>query len=147
MISTDYLRNVLRQAGLRLTPQRIAICQKLFGSEQHPTAQMIYDQVKQEQPSISLATVYSVLESLADLGLVSVLGTVGDGTVHYDGMSKPHLHLNCTSCHNIFDIDSPSLAALKREVQQTTGFELLGNRIVYYGLCPDCQETHQIPII
>jgi Fur family transcriptional regulator, peroxide stress response regulator len=136
----------LSQSGLRLTPQRIAISKAVFESERHPTAQKIYDTVRQEQPSISLATVYNVLESLAELGLVSILGLMGDDNVHYDGNVTPHLHLNCTSCHNIIDVDSPSLAKIVGEVKQKTGFELFGNRIVYYGLCPDCQKSHQIPI-
>lgn len=140
----DNSLSMLRKSGLKRTPQRIAIFEILFKSDHHPTAQEVYEQVKKQQPSISMGTVYNVLDSLADLGLVNVLGLIGDDTTHYDGNIDPHLHLNCTACNKILDIDSPTLRKLEVDIQNTTGFEMMGTRFVYYGLCPDCQKSHQI---
>jgi Fur family peroxide stress response transcriptional regulator len=146
MNSNENFFQIFRKSGLRLTPQRVAISRVISESDAHPTALEVYEQVRREQPSISSATVYNVLDSLVDLGLVRVLGLMGDGSVHYDGNVTPHLHLNCINCHKIVDVDLPKLQKIERDIRQDTGFEVLGNRIVYYGLCPDCQNSHQIPI-
>ncbi len=144
MYSNENLLQILHKSGLRLTPQRMAICKAVVQSDRHPTAEAIYEQVRREQPSLSLATVYSVLENLAELGLVSILGLMGDNKVHYDGNLSPHLHLRCTNCHKIVDFNAPAIIKMEEKLQRETGFEVLGNRIVYYGLCPDCQNSHQI---
>jgi Fur family transcriptional regulator, peroxide stress response regulator len=141
MAELEYFTSSLKQAGLRLTPQRIAICKLLSESRSHPTAGAIYEQLRADYPSLSLMTVYNTLNALVELGAVNVLGGAGDGNVHYDGNTSPHVNLACISCHKILDIESPKVSSLDREVHSRSGFEVLGARIVYYGLCPDCQKT------
>jgi Fur family peroxide stress response transcriptional regulator len=136
----NYL-STLQRSGMRLTPQRIAICKFLSESKDHPTSVMIYDQIRAQYPSLSLMTVYNTLDRLVNLGLVNALGNAGDDNSHYDGNTSSHINLACISCHKIVDIDSPQITNLDHVVSDTSGYKLLGVRMMYYGLCPDCQNS------
>ncbi len=132
--------SALRQGGLRLTPQREAICRELAGDESHPTAQDLYEQLKPRFSSLSLATVYNTLQIFVEQGLIHDLGSAGDGTVHYDADPFPHVNLVCTRCHRIEDLAQPGLQAIANEIDQTSGYRVQGARIVFYGVCKQCQS-------
>ncbi len=134
------LTTALQEAGMRLTPQRTSICELLVTSEKHPTAAMIYEDLKPRFPSLSLATVYNTLETLVGLGVVNALGHAGDDKVHYDADTEPHVNLACLSCSRIVDIPSEHVTHLDAEITAASGYKLLGARVLYYGLCPDCQK-------
>lgn len=129
----------LRSEGKRITPQRTAICRVLASTNSHPTANQIYEQLKLEYPSLSLATVYNTLDTLVNLGLVNILGAAGDDAVHYDADTTPHVNLACVICHRVIDLPSHYIQNLDQEVENTSSFKLLGARVMYYGICPDCQ--------
>ncbi len=139
MSNIQALTGALQQSGMRITPQRVAICSLLAESHEHPTARQIYEQVKREYPSMALATVYNTLDTLVKLGAVNVLGHAGDDHVHYDADTEPHVNLACVSCHKIIDIPSDHVRHLDSEISAASGYKLLGARVLYYGLCPDCQ--------
>jgi Fur family peroxide stress response transcriptional regulator len=141
MSALEYFTSTLKQAGMRLTPQRIAICRLLGETNAHPTATMIYEQVRMQYPSLSLMTVYNTLNTLIDLGAINPLGHAGDDNLHYDGNISPHINLACISCHRIVDIASTKVADLDEEIRRATGFKVFGARILYYGLCPVCQKS------
>jgi Fur family peroxide stress response transcriptional regulator len=143
MVQTHALIESLQQAGLRQTPQRQAICELLANTGSHPTAQMIYEELRPRFPSLSLATVYNTLEALVNLGVVNTLGTAGDDTVHYDADTSPHVNLACLSCHRVVDLPSQHVHALDHEVAASSGYKLLGARVLYYGLCPECQAKEK----
>ena len=140
MTDSSTLTLALQQAGMRITPQRTAICELLTVSEEHPTAAMIYDDLKPRFPSMSLATVYNTLDALVEIGAINVLGQAGDDTVHYDADTEPHVNLACLSCNKIVDIPSEHVSHLDAEITAASGYKLLGARVLYYGLCPDCQR-------
>ncbi len=135
----------LKTAGYRLTPQRKAILRVLAESEEHPSAQMIYETLRREDASslsdgFSLATVYNTLEALTRLGMINVLGEVGSSdAVRYDADTAPHINLACVICHRIVDLPSTHVEQLDEEIERTSGYALLGARMLYYGVCPDCQ--------
>lgn len=137
------LTSALRQAGMRVTPQRVAICELLAASDEHPTAAMIYEELKPRFSSLSLATVYNTLDALVGLGVVNVLGHAGDDKVHYDADTEPHVNLACISCSRIIDIPSEHVTHLDSEITAASGYKLLGARVLYYGLCPDCQKKQK----
>jgi Fur family transcriptional regulator, peroxide stress response regulator len=145
MNTEQQLIDTLKQAGLRITPQRRAICGYLAGNESHPTAAMIYDDLKEDMPSLSLMTVYNTLNTLSDLGAVNVIGQAGDDTVHYDPDTDPHINVVCISCQKILDVPSDRLADLRRDIDSQSGFRLLGARMMFYGLCPECQAKQGAP--
>jgi Fur family transcriptional regulator, peroxide stress response regulator len=140
MDRTIHLSKALKKADLRLTPQRLAICKLLAESKEHPTAQMIYDELKPEYPSLSLATVYNTLETLVRLGSINTLGSAGDDSVHYDANTEPHINLACISCHRVIDLPSEHVMHLEEEVISSSGYQVLGARVLYYGVCPSCQK-------
>lgn len=140
MNTSHPLTTVLQQAGMRLTPQRQAICDLLAGSEAHPTAAQIYEALKPRFASLSLATVYNTLETLLHLGAINALGSAGDDQTHYDADNTPHVNLACVACHKIVDVASAYVQPLAGEIASASGFKLLGARVLYYGLCPACQS-------
>lgn len=140
MSSFNLLTQALKQAGLRLTPQRLAICRLLAETDTHPTALQIYQALKPQYPSLSPATVYNTLDTLMQLGLVNALGHAGDGEVHYDADTEPHINLACIACHRIVDVPSEHVQHLNGEIAQASGFKILGARVLYYGICPECQK-------
>ena len=141
MTSVEDITCVLKKSGMRLTPQRMAICKFLSETAVHPTAAMIHKEVRNQYPSLSLMTVYNTLNRLVYLGLVNSLGTAGDNNIHYDGNISDHVNLACISCHKIEDIDINDIKNIENEVSVVSGYKILGFRMMYYGLCPDCQKT------
>ena len=140
--TTEVLTTSLKGAGMRMTPQRAAICANLAERDDHPSAAMIYDDLRPQFESLSLATVYNTLDALAKLGVINSLGGAGDGKVHYDADTEPHVNLACISCNQIVDIPSSHVQELDEEITSTSGYKLLGARVLYYGLCPACQEKN-----
>ncbi|MCZ2126493.1 MAG: transcriptional repressor [Anaerolineales bacterium] len=140
MSDTEYLMQTLKEAGLRRTPQREAICAALTKSRNHPTATDIYAELKPRFASLSLATVYNTLDALVKLGAINALGHAGDDAVHYDADTEPHVNLACIVCSRIVDIHSKRVSQLDKEVVAASGYRLLGARVMYYGLCPRCQK-------
>jgi len=133
----------LRAAGLRLTPQRSAICQALAGNREHPTAQTLFEQLRVHHPTLSRATVYNTLNTLVDAGLLLELASTGNRNAHFDPDVSPHVHLVCIACEQIDDMEDRALAGLARRVAQPSGFEVRRAGLAYYGLCPRCQKTQR----
>ena len=131
----------IRATGLRLTPQRMAICRILSESTDHPTARTIYKQLRKEMPSLSLMTVYNNLNALVNAGVVNTLGSVGDDQVHYDANIEPHINMACIGCHQITDLPSDTIQQVTQEVKSATDYHLFGVRVLFYGLCQLCQQA------
>jgi Fur family peroxide stress response transcriptional regulator len=140
-MDNNQLSQQIRAAGLRLTPQRLLIYQTLRQSKHHPTAQGLFEQIKDEIPSLSQATVYNTLQALVNAGLIQEIGEAGDGAVHYDADLTPHVNLVCTRCHRVDDFFDVPLEAVAEQVANQSGYQIQGARTVYYGLCPDCQTA------
>jgi len=134
------LTSALRKAGLRLTPQRLAICRALVHGQGHPTATELHEQLRADFPTLSLATVYTTLNTLLALGLIHDLGDAGDGTAHFDPVTDPHVNLVCTRCHQISDLADDTLEAVSQRIASRSGYQIRGARIVYYGVCPKCAK-------
>lgn len=131
----------LKEAGLRVTPQRVAIYDLLAHSKKHPTAQMIYETIKPKYPHLSLMTVYNTLNTLVEVGVVSDLGRIGDGFAHFDADTTAHINLACTCCKEIVDIETDVFHMLGTEVVEKSGYRIQGSRLLYFGVCPDCQKS------
>lgn len=116
----------------------MAIIETLVRSVDHPSAEMIFDQVKKKFPTISLATVYRNILLVKSLGEVLELG-FPDGSNRYDGNKpEPHPHIICIRCKKIVDPDLDSLDEMKKELVKETGFAILHHRLDFFGICRDC---------
>jgi Fur family peroxide stress response transcriptional regulator len=138
---SERLISSLRQSGLRVTPQRRAICRYLSETDAHPTAAMIYDALKPEMPSLSLMTVYNTLNALVDVGAIHAIGQAGDDTIHYDPDTTPHINLVCISCQKITDLKSTHFQHLRQDIEGRSGFKIQNEQVLFFGICPDCRES------
>jgi len=133
----------LREKAHRITPQRLAILRILAESHEHPDAESIYQQMKINFPTTSMATVYKTLTVLKEIGEVLEIG-FGDGSNHYDGCKPfPHPHLICTRCRKIIDPDLETLRDVTEELSNDTGFRITGHRMDFFGICPECQKKSE----
>ena len=130
----------LKEHDFRLTPQRLAVLKVLAVSEGHPTVERIYETVRAEFPTTSIATIYKTVNLLKQLNEVLELG-FPDGSNRYDGKKPyPHPHVICTNCKKIIDPNLGSLKDLKKEVVKETGLQILNHRVDFFGTCRDCQS-------
>jgi Fur family peroxide stress response transcriptional regulator len=140
MRSEEILVDELRRAGLRVTPQRLAIFHALASTDAHPCAQTLFEQLQSSLPSLSQATVYNTLQTLASHGLIQRMGDLGDGAVRYDGNPAPHVNLVCTMCYKVNDEYQIPLVDLMEQVETCSGFEAQAVHVTLYGTCPRCRE-------
>jgi len=107
----EYFRDQLRQSGLKITPQRIAIYEAVAKLKNHPTAENIIDYIKKKHPNISVGTVYKVLDSLVEHQLLKKVKTDKD-VMRYDAIMHRHHHLYCTETERIEDFEDTDLDKL-----------------------------------
>src|SRR4051794_35057883 len=89
----------LKRAGLKLTPQRMAIVNELADDLTHPTAQMLFERLRPSFPTMSFATVYNTLDTLTRCGLVQVVRAPNaGGAIRFDPNTEPHYHAVCDAC-------------------------------------------------
>lgn len=123
---------------LKHTKQKEVILRVLRSTNSHPTALWIYDGVRRELPHVSLATVYRNLRQLAGRGEVLEL-QFGGPLSHFEGRTDKHNHFICDSCGHIFDVDGPVDGELNDQIAQKTGFKISHYRLVFYGICRECE--------
>ena len=122
----------------RGSKQRDTILRVVMHSKDHPRADWVYDQVRQEIPNISMGTVYRNLKSLVKSGDIRQLD-IADGTTRFDGNTDNHYHFRCEECGHIFDLDEPVDQAISERVAENTGFKVYRQRMELIGLCNACQ--------
>jgi len=130
----------LKKLGLKLTPQRLAILNLLEGNTTHPSAEEIYNQLKPQYPSLSLATVYNTLEVLTKSGELQEIRIKADKR-HFDPNPAPHSHFLCRVCESVHDLDDGLL-----EMQtpfNINGYLVEGYTLYFYGICPGCLEKEK----
>ena len=142
----DELTARLRKRGGRITPQRVAVLKVLVTSDLHPSVEQIHELVKADCPMTSLATVYKTLALLVEMGEVLEIGLSGDST-RYDGrIAQSHPHLICVKCKKIKDLVIGRFSSLSEEVAESIGYRILGYRLDFFGICPECEEEEYKPI-
>ena len=100
-----------REAGIRLTHQRLEIFREVASSEEHPDAESVYRSVKRRMPTVSLDTVYRTLWMLTDLGIIGTLSGKRK-SVRFDANIQPHHHFVCIRCGMTRDFEDPGYARL-----------------------------------
>ncbi len=100
--SKEQISQKLKDAGLRITPQRHAILEAVYTLGNHPSAEKVIDYIRQSHPGIATGTVYNVLDAMVESGLVKRVKTDKDA-MRYDGEMKQHHHIYCTKSERIED--------------------------------------------
>lgn len=139
MYTASELAKILRDNGCKVTPQRLAVYDMLSHTTEHPTAEMIYQKVKEQYPTMSFATVYKSVEIFSKLGVIQVLNT-GEDSFRYDAKTSEHPHIKCTKCGRVNDVSHLDARAVESLVENETGFKVNGHQFYFYGICPDCQK-------
>lgn len=139
MYTVSELAKILRDNGCKVTPQRLAVYDMLSHTTEHPTAEMIYQKVKEQYPTMSFATVYKSVEIFSKLGVIQVLNT-GEDSFRYDAKTSEHSHIKCTKCGRVNDVSHLDARAVESLVENETGFKVNGHQFYFYGICPDCQK-------
>ena len=127
----------LKMKNLKATPQRLTICRVVLSSENHPSAEQIYEIVKKEHRTISLATVYKNLAILDEIGLIRELHFNGNSS-RYDPRMSIHINIICPKCHTITDYESENLEKNWVKILDDIEGEIEGQRIDIYKKCEKC---------
>jgi len=128
-----------KEAGIKLTHQRLEIFREIAASAEHPDADTVYRAVQLRVPTVARDTVYRTLWTLQELGLITTLGTRRQ-TVRFDANLEPHHHYVCTSCGLTRDFEDASFGALRiPDVVKGLG-SVAGTHVEVRGLCRACQK-------
>lgn len=130
---------LLREKGLKVTPQRIAVYNMLLSTTEHPDAETIYKTLEPTNPTMSLATVYKTLDFFKHLGLVQELN-VGEGRSRYDATVQCHPHTVCRVCGKVDDLHLEALTEVAKKLVPDLDFEVECEQLILYGKCSDCRK-------
>lgn len=130
---------ILREKGLKVTPQRIAVYNMLLSTHEHPDAETIYKTLEPTNPTMSLATVYKTLDFFKQLGLVQELN-VGEGRSRYDAVVQCHPHTVCKVCGQVEDLQREELTEVAKKLVPDLDFEVECEQLILYGTCGNCRK-------
>ena len=122
----------------RQTNQRQIILEELAKLKNNPTANDVYDMVRKRLPRIGLGTVYRNLDLMADKVMILKI-EVGGTRNRFEAITKPHYHIRCSRCGKVDDIDVEINDDLVKEAAKHCLYQIMGHRVEFTGVCPDCQ--------
>ncbi len=138
------LEQVIQRKGLKHSRQRDAIAQAFFALGGHVPVDAVVARVRQQDPRVSVATVYRTMKLLAECGL-AVPRHFGEGQTRYEPatsrQAEAHDHLICTSCGRIVEFESDRISELQIRVARRHGFEVERRRVELYGRCSICRRV------
>jgi Fur family ferric uptake transcriptional regulator len=132
-------KRMIRQMGLKVTQQRIAILEALSCGRAHVTAQEVFEVVNAKYPEIGFATVYRFLRKMAEQKLVTEVRMGGLPARYELTPRRHHDHLTCTVCGQIVEFECPPIENLQEQVAKEHNFRLTHHVLELYGVCPRCQ--------
>lgn len=125
--------------GKRYSRQRELIYEALMHTDQHPTAEMVYQWLKPTNPNLSLGTVYRNLNLLVDEGAAVRMAFPVE---RYDAKVKPHPHFRCEACGGVFDLDLPYDKGLDEKALLASGHDIRSHELIFHGICANCKLKH-----
>jgi len=136
----DRVATELAARGLRATRQRVALLRLLRRSRVHPTAAELHRSLLAEQPSLSLKTVYDILDSLVSANLASCV-TDGGEPYRYEAQNAQHYHARCRVCGRLYDLEARSDAHIRGRSDVPDGFVVERISVTLVGRCPRCGDS------
>jgi len=129
-----------RRRGLPLTVQRRTILEAVLESDTHPTADAVYQVVRERVPAVSRTTVYRVLDTLVELGVIRQVQQTGTAA-RFDGNTRRHHHLICSLCGRMADLEAPELDQLPLPGGNPKGFRIDDYTVQFLGICAACRKA------
>ena len=131
---------LLREAGQKVTPQRVLILCAVRHSGAHVTASGVIDALRNDHPYIDVSTVYRTLASATDLALVSETD-MGSGESEFEWIGRDrHHHLICRSCGGVSSLDNSYLDSLATALYDEQGFQADLGHFAIFGVCTSCRS-------
>ena len=126
-----------RRRGLAVTVQRRTVFEALSGRRDHPTADQVYDAVRDRLPGLSRTTVYRVLETLVGAGFARKVQAAG-GATRFDPITERHHHLVCEACGRLVDVADAAVPTLRLPRMRGSGFRVTDYSVSFLGRCAGC---------
>lgn len=137
-ITKDQIIKTLKSKELRVTPQRFSVYANLLNRNDHPTAETLLQDLNQDVPTLSQATVYLSLKTLRDVGLIREV-LLEEGVCRYDANVDPHHHFCCSNCGEIEDIPWNDLKGINID-NLRSGLQIERYEVTVYGNCDRCNS-------
>ena len=135
---TMWFTGLCRKMGLKVTPQRIAVYRELVKTNEHPSAEMLYEKVSRVFPSISLDTVNRTLLTLNDIGAAFIVEGSGDAK-RFDGGLEAHQHFKCVKCKRVIDFLHEPFNNIDAPQEMEEMFVVLRKSVYFEGICDLCR--------
>ena len=137
--------DLLQEQGGRMTAQRRLILEILDGLDCHPTAEELYEMVKEQDSTVHLSTVYRTLRWLEENSLISSRFFDHDRRQERFDPVQPgeHYHFLCNSCKRVIEFDNLLVNTIKAQFELHSGAHVESGSVVLYGLCRDCQREKE----
>jgi Fur family peroxide stress response transcriptional regulator len=141
-VAATEVRERCRAAGLLFTHQRLVIYQELMAMGDHPAPEDVYERVRRQIPSLSLATVYNNIKIFVEHGLLREV-SVHHGSLRLENNLEPHHHLVCTQCKAIEDLSEDDLEPIRLKKSLPKGFSVHRFSVEVLGLCRKCAAANR----
>ena len=136
------LKQRVKKRGLKHSKQREEILKVLYSAKSHLTPEQIHKEVKKENATIGLATVYRTLAFLEKEELVCSISFGSEGKKYELNRGSHHDHLICLECGQIVEFFNEELEKIQEEIAKQEGFKLITHQMNLYGICPKCLKEH-----
>jgi Fur family ferric uptake transcriptional regulator len=140
-VVTDWAE-LLRQRGIQVTAQRLAVLRAVAGNP-HTSADSVAETVRAQIGAISLQSVYDALTLLTSEGLLRRIQPAGSAARFETRVGDNHHHLICRVCDRLVDVDCAVGAAPCLTAADDQGFEIESAEVTYWGMCPACADKHR----
>ncbi|MFZ5433629.1 MAG: Fur family transcriptional regulator [Calditrichota bacterium] len=133
----QHFQHVCRSQGLKITPQRLEIFRELAASNEHPSAEQLYERIRERMPTMSLDTVYRSLATLSESGVVAKVEVL-DERSRFDANTEHHHHFVCVRCHKVVDFSWPGFDQLSVPDEVKKMGKVQQPYAEIRGVCGDC---------
>ncbi len=140
MIKTDVLLNIkncLKEKDIKVTPQRLEVYKALMNYDTHLSVEEIFNKVRENNPSVSLGTIYAILANFRDNGLVKEV-KIDSERSFFEMQRDTHQHFLCYDCKNIYDVDFSKFSCF--EHKSIDGHKIDDFHGYFYGICKNCSK-------
>jgi len=138
----ELFRETFREKGFKITPQRTEIYKALLKSGDHPSAETVYERVKEEFPDVSFDTVNRTLLTLCDVGLAFVVEGSSRAR-RFDANTNEHQHFKCIKCKRILDLHHRPFENIPLPEEVESGFKVLRKSVYVEGICNKCLQDEK----